>query len=196
MDAVYERLDKKIVFFIGRQYFVYNANTLEHGYPRPLTDLGLPETLERVDAAMVWGHNKKTYFYSGTMYWRFDEDVGKVELDYPRDMSMWRGVGYNVDAVFQWKDGKTYFFKGKGFWKFNDQYMRVESEKPMQSSVFWMGCPPGIEGEADIGSDEETNEVDQRSHHAEAEVGSGVASFCNDPITILLTVALLCFKVL
>lgn len=30
----------------------------------------------------------------------------KVELDYPRDMSMWRGVGTDIDAVFQWKDGK------------------------------------------------------------------------------------------
>lgn len=32
----------------------------------------------------------------------------KVELDYPRDMSMWRGVGQDIDAVFQWKDGKQY----------------------------------------------------------------------------------------
>lgn len=39
---------------------------------------------------------------------RFDEDVGKVELDYPRDMSMWSGVGYNIDTVFQWKDGEYY----------------------------------------------------------------------------------------
>lgn len=37
---------------------------------------------------------------------RFDEETGKVELDYPRDMSMWRGIGYNIDTVFQWKDGK------------------------------------------------------------------------------------------
>jgi matrix metalloproteinase-16 (membrane-inserted) len=43
------------------------------------------------------------YFYCCT---RFDEDVGKVELDYPRDMSMWSGVGYNIDTVFQWKDGE------------------------------------------------------------------------------------------
>lgn len=37
---------------------------------------------------------------------RFDEDIGRVELDYPRDMAMWKGVGYNIDSVFQWKDGK------------------------------------------------------------------------------------------
>lgn len=113
---------------------------------------------------MVWGHNSKTYFYSGTMYWRFDEDLGKVELDYPRDMSMWKGVGYNIDTVFQWKDGalptwrfrrgfnvrcfsgKTYFFKGKGFWKFNDLRMSVERQEQTLSAPFWMGCPKTFEG--------------------------------------------------
>jgi matrix metalloproteinase-16 (membrane-inserted) len=40
------------------------------------------------------------------MYWRFDEDEMKVELDYPRDMSMWRGIGYDIDSAFQYKDGK------------------------------------------------------------------------------------------
>ena len=36
---------------------------------------------------------------------RFDESINYVELDYPRDMSMFAGVGYNIDAVFQWKNG-------------------------------------------------------------------------------------------
>ncbi|KAK7792928.1 hypothetical protein R5R35_008070 [Gryllus longicercus] len=139
VDAVYERNDKKIVFFIGKMYYTFDANTLESR--RPLTHLGLPESLQKIDGAMVWGHNKKTYFFSGTMYWRFDEDVGKVELDYPRDMSMWKGVDYNIDTVFQWKDGKTYFFKGKGYWKFNDYRMSVENERQLPSGPKWLGCP-------------------------------------------------------
>ena len=55
------------------------------------------------------------------MYWRFDEEEQYVELDYPRDLVMWRGIPYNIDAVFQWHDKKTYFFKEKYFWEFNDQ---------------------------------------------------------------------------
>ena len=35
------------------------------------------------------------------MYWRFDEGIQHVELDYPRDLSMWKGVPENFDAVFQ-----------------------------------------------------------------------------------------------
>lgn len=94
---------------------------------------------------------------------RFDEDIKHVELDYPRDMSIWRGIGYHIDAAFQWKNGKldrveftikprerhsnrfpstgkTYFFKGKGFWKFEDSIMRVAHDRPLSSAHHWMGC--------------------------------------------------------
>lgn len=143
VDAVYQRSDLKIVFFIGKRYWVYSGNEPDPGYPRPLAHLGLPPDLSHIDDAVVWGYNGKTYLFSGTMYWRLDDDSGTVELDYPRDMSIWRGVGYNIDAVFQWKDGYTYFFKGKGFWKFNDLQMRVENRMPKNSASFWMGanCP-------------------------------------------------------
>ncbi|XP_076175722.1 matrix metalloproteinase-2-like isoform X3 [Ptiloglossa arizonensis] len=145
VDAVYERPDKKIVFFIDKMYYVFNANNLEFGYPKPLTILGLPESLEKVDGAMIWGHNGKTYFFSGSMYWRYDESVNHVELDYPRDISMFAGVGNDIDAVFQWKNGKTYFFKGKGFWEFDDLRMKVAHEKQKLSAPFWMGCPRELE---------------------------------------------------
>lgn len=58
-----------MVIFIGKQYWIYPNNEQGLG-PYPLTNLGLPEDLEKLDGAMVWGHNGKTYFFSGTMYWR------------------------------------------------------------------------------------------------------------------------------
>lgn len=47
----------------------------------------------------------KSNLVLGTEYWRFDEDEMFVELDYPRDMSMWRGIGYGIDSAFQFIDG-------------------------------------------------------------------------------------------
>ncbi|XP_043192898.1 matrix metalloproteinase-2-like [Amphibalanus amphitrite] len=141
IDAIYQRPhDHKIVIFIGRQFWVYNSNTPEAGYPQPLTALGLPESLDGLDAAMVWGHNGKTYLFRNDMYWRFDEAVGQVELDYPRDISVWHGVPYKLDAAFQY-GGLTYFFKGRQFWRFDDRLMRVQSPVPSLSAVKWMGCP-------------------------------------------------------
>lgn len=141
IDAIYERpQDHKIVIFIGRQYWVFNSNEPEPGYPQPLTNLGLPADVDSIDAAMVWGHNGKTYFFKDTFYWRFDEAAGKVELDYPRDISVWHGVPYSLDSAFQY-GGITYFFKERQFWRFDDRMMRVHSRVPSLSAVKWMGCP-------------------------------------------------------
>lgn len=53
---------------------------------------------------------------------RFDEETGKVELDYPRDMSMWKGVPYNIDAVFQHTNGKALNKKYYEYFAYNDEY--------------------------------------------------------------------------
>ncbi|XP_077510510.1 matrix metalloproteinase-2-like isoform X2 [Amblyomma americanum] len=139
IDAVYERPDQKIAFFIGRKYWLFSSNHPLPGYPRPLTNLGLPASLSHVDAAMVWGHNGKTYFFSGDQYWRYDEFDRSVELDYPRHVRMWRGVPHSVDAAFQNTDGQTYFFKGLNFWRFNDRRMHVYNRS--QHVGEWFGCP-------------------------------------------------------
>ena len=80
-------------------------------------------------------------FFAGNKYWRFDDSVGRVELDYPRDISMWRGVPSDIDAAFQYVDGKTYFFKGKHFWQFDDYSMRVVNAMPKKIGTHWMQCP-------------------------------------------------------
>ena len=78
------------------------------------------------------------------MYWRFDEEEQYVELDYPRDLVMWRGIPYNIDAVFQWHDKKTYFFKEKYFWEFNDQRMQVSADSPKLIGELFLQCPKEI----------------------------------------------------
>lgn len=65
VDAVYERPDHKIVFFAGKYFYVLAGNSqLEQG-PTPLSYLGLPPDLDHIDAAMTWGYNGKTFFFSG-----------------------------------------------------------------------------------------------------------------------------------
>lgn len=67
VDAVYERPDHKIVFFAGKYFYVLAGNSqLEQG-PTPLSFLGLPDNLDHIDAAMTWGYNGKTFFFSGML---------------------------------------------------------------------------------------------------------------------------------
>ena len=76
------------------------------------------------------------------MYWRFDEEIQHVELDYPRDLpSVWRGVPAGVDAAFRHTDGRTYFFRGDAFWRFDDRRMRVVGGGgPTPIREKWMRC--------------------------------------------------------
>lgn len=80
-------------------------DSLDLGFPQPLTSLGLPKWLSHIDAVLVWGNNNRTFFFSGNEYWRFDDETQMTEPDYPRDMRLWRGVGYHINAAFQHYDG-------------------------------------------------------------------------------------------
>lgn len=59
-----------LYFTPGNEYWVYSASTLERGYPKPLTSLGLPRDVQKVDAAFNWSKNKKTYIFAGDKFWR------------------------------------------------------------------------------------------------------------------------------
>ncbi|XP_013397458.1 matrix metalloproteinase-2 isoform X2 [Lingula anatina] len=146
INCAYERpQDKKLVFFSGNRYYVFNANQLVHGFPeegRPITDYGLPNDIEKIDAVFTWSYNSRTYLITGNMYWKLDEKEQRVvPFDYPRDMGIWQGVPTPVDAAFQFWDGVTYFFKGDQYWQFNDELMKVEDQFPQPSAEKWMGCP-------------------------------------------------------
>ncbi|XP_037956211.1 matrix metalloproteinase-2 [Teleopsis dalmanni] len=171
IDAVYENHERKIVFFIGRYYYVFDSVTLEPGYPQPLTSLGLPYSLTHIDAAFIWGHNNFTYLFSGTLYWRLDKETGRAELDYPRDMSIWAGIGYNIDAAFQYTDRKTYFFKGLGYWEFNDDLMMVAHPKLKVSARKWMNCPRRVNevDEEQAWTDQLISERNQMDHNQSTE---------------------------
>lgn len=69
--------------------------------------MGLPADLNKLDAAIVWDKNKKTYLFSGDLYWSYDEKKKTVEKGYPQRMMRWRGVPSHLDAAFTWKDGKS-----------------------------------------------------------------------------------------
>lgn len=149
VDAVYERpKDKLITFFIGRKYWVFSGNYPLVGYPRPLTNLGLPSSVNSIDAAFVWGHSGKTYLFSGNQYFRLEDSQERVDVDYPRDVNVWKGIPCSdsskrsndscIDSAFTWhRNGVTYFFKRDKFWKFDNRRMRVTRDSPKKATDWW-----------------------------------------------------------
>ncbi|XP_076435195.1 matrix metalloproteinase-17-like isoform X2 [Babylonia areolata] len=164
VDAVFENpIDKRIIFFSGKRYWLFNANTLLTGFKtegEPLTDFGIPEDVTRIDTVFTWGFNKRTYLVSRDMYWKLNENNTYRELDYPRDMSIWRGVPESLDAALKYRDGKTYFFKGNRFWKFYDLKMRVEKSYPRRIASDWLQCSSESDSPVVIGSNLAQHSVD------------------------------------
>ncbi|KAG8328951.1 Matrix metalloproteinase-15 [Homalodisca vitripennis] len=87
------------------KYWVYNGNDIVEGSPRPISDYGLPNTVKKVDAVMVWAKNRKTYLFSGDRFWRYNETSRMVDSGYPRRIELFRGVPPNLDSAMTWSDG-------------------------------------------------------------------------------------------
>ncbi|XP_041038242.1 matrix metalloproteinase-17-like [Carcharodon carcharias] len=139
IDTVYERMtDNKIVFFIGNRYWVFSNTIVDPGYPRYISDFGLP--VESIDAAFVWPHNGRTYFFKGDNFWRYDEQGRKMDAGYPKKLSLWKGVEAKLDGVMGWSDGFTYFFKEQRYWKMRGGAVEVVSPAAHSTHRDWMHC--------------------------------------------------------
>ena len=79
-------------------------------------DFGFPYAIKKIDAALIFGPYRNTYFFVGDEYWRYNERYRSMDPGYPKKISsVWRGVPSNLDAAITWKNGLTYFFKGMTF---------------------------------------------------------------------------------
>jgi hypothetical protein len=114
-------------FFSGAQFIRVirgdtGPGTVDHGYPRPISDWGWDDFGRHgIDAALY--SDTKCYFFSGEQYIRVsrgDVDPGAVDDGYPAPISNW-GWGdfgrHGIDAALN--SGEfAYFFSG-------DRYVRV-----------------------------------------------------------------------
>ncbi|XP_041078771.1 matrix metalloproteinase-17-like isoform X2 [Polyodon spathula] len=176
VDAVYERpVDHKIVFFKGEMYWVFKDNNVEEGYPRPISDFGLP--LDGVDAAFVWTHNDKTYFFKDGLYWRYDDHERRMDTGYPKDVVLWKGVPALLDDAMRWLDGASYFFKGMEYWRVEDNEIEVEAGYPRSIGRDWLVCTEMQSDSAATHTNETRSKQGQRQHHeSRSENGYEVCS--------------------
>ncbi|EHB12885.1 Stromelysin-2, partial [Heterocephalus glaber] len=120
LDAAYEVISKDTVFiFKGSKFWAVRGNDIQAGYPRSIHTLGFPATIRKIDAAVSDKEKKKTYFFTGHKYWRFDEESQSMGKGFPRFIADdFPGVDGKVDAVLQ-ASGFFYFFSGSTQFEFD-----------------------------------------------------------------------------
>jgi hypothetical protein len=107
-----------------------------------------------VDAAINWG-NGKTYFFSGSQYYRFDNRTDQVDPGYPKAIAdNWPGLTLDrVDACVNWDNGKAYFFRRNQYWRYDINNEAVDSGWPKLIKDNWRGLfDVGLDGAINWGN--------------------------------------------
>uniref|UniRef100_A0A665W905 Collagenase 3-like n=1 Tax=Echeneis naucrates TaxID=173247 RepID=A0A665W905_ECHNA len=138
IDAAYEhKRTNTVTFFKGNNYWKLRGNTFLPGYPRPLSDLGFPLYVTKVDAAVHVSFTGRTLLFVNSKYWGYDERSGTMDDGYPkfihRDLP---GIGNQVDAAFESK-GYLHFSHGSEMKVYD--YMRRRTIRT-QSNYKFMDC--------------------------------------------------------
>jgi hypothetical protein len=98
-DAAVYWSNRKVYFFKGREYLVYDLATNTIVGPQPIAGnlRGLPEAwAEGIDTAVNWA-NGKVYIFKGADYVRYDVATNKADRGYPSPIANWHGLMALVD---------------------------------------------------------------------------------------------------
>lgn len=129
------------VLYLGKMFWVFDGNDFIENSPRLISEYGFNESVQQVDAAMVWSKNGYTYLFSGSKFIRYDEESKRADENYPKYIhEKWNDIPNNLDAAISLENDETYFFKGNLFWLFNNLYLRPEHGYPRRTSINWFDC--------------------------------------------------------
>ena len=108
--------------FLPCSFYIYREFSHRAG-PFPLTDLGFGPEVNKIDGAMVWKRNQKSYLFSNNYFWRFNLTRPGIEKNgYPKRISeWWKGVPGYLSSVITDFDGITRFTKGEQYYTLIDR---------------------------------------------------------------------------
>uniref|UniRef100_A0A665UQJ8 Peptidase metallopeptidase domain-containing protein n=1 Tax=Echeneis naucrates TaxID=173247 RepID=A0A665UQJ8_ECHNA len=155
VDAAFEVPNRDVVY-------LFEGNFQRAGYPKSLTNLGLPSSVNKVDAAVYVPTTRKTLIFSSSNLcfvinmemacycfmttitvisighkYIYDESRNQMDPGYPRYITWdFPGIGSKVDAAFE-NHGYFYFSNGPRQTEFYMQYKRVMR---VLLNYGWLNC--------------------------------------------------------
>ncbi|XP_066506526.1 matrix metallopeptidase 30 [Hoplias malabaricus] len=138
VDAAYELRHRDIsLFFKGQQYWMVRGTVSLPGYPKPISQLGFPSWVTKIDAAVYVESTGRTLFFVGSKYWSFNERTGKMDTGFPKSIQRdFPGIGSKVDAAFE-NYGYLYFSDGA---RQTEYEYRLRKVRRVLLNYGWLDC--------------------------------------------------------
>lgn len=121
----------------GKRIWCYTGSTLDPGFPKKSSELGLPR---HPDSAFYYAPLGHMVLFKGSRYSVLNLKTLRQEPYYPRKLADWTGVPQGTNGVLTRPDGRLYFFKEKRFWRFDPVKVRVTKEGHWAKDLSWTGC--------------------------------------------------------
>ncbi|XP_072898016.1 uncharacterized protein [Hemitrygon akajei] len=111
VDAAFElgSRNRKTYLFQGSQYWRFQGNTLDSGYPKSIRRFGFPSSVQKLDAALFVSR-RTIVFFVGNQLWRYRLGEGMVGGSSVPIRTFFR-ANDNVDAALNYQ-GEYYLLKG------------------------------------------------------------------------------------
>ncbi|KAM4796437.1 matrix metalloproteinase-18-like [Rhinophrynus dorsalis] len=137
-QAAYENQEKDQVYlFKGTKYWALSGFDIVKDFPKSIYQLGFPQTVKKIDAAVYDGETGKTYFFVDDQYWSYDERKQQMDKDSPKKIiEGFPGIGNKIHAAFK-TNGFLYFFNGHRQYEFSTAKKRVTR---LLKSNSWLIC--------------------------------------------------------
>lgn len=143
IDAVYSRsFDDKVFMFRGEQYWAFWGISRPHlinGYPQPLTNLGFPSHVKKVDAAINWkqsrtSKNKWTTFFVGDEFYSYNELDKQMYKGNPGNFELWNtDLGIVTKAMdHPTHTRKSVLFVGEKAIVMRNNFRKIKKRSPVK----------------------------------------------------------------
>ncbi|KAM8977656.1 stromelysin-1-like [Pelodytes ibericus] len=138
VDAACEIPDRDVVYlFKGRQHWATSGFKMLWGYPRDISEFGLPSSVQKIDAAMYLKNERKIIFFVGDQYWSYDRKRYRMDPKSPKKIrDGFPGISRKVNIAFENYD-YLYFSNGADQLEYNNRRQRVLRSFP---NYGWLNC--------------------------------------------------------
>nr|XP_046267628.1 collagenase 3a [Scatophagus argus] len=126
IDAAYESQElDSVLLFRDRRVWAFRGYDLVPGYPKSISNFGLPTQVKKISAALYDEESGKTLFFVGNDYYSYDEARKTMDPGFPKRVDeTFSGLTGKVTAAFQYR-GFAYIYSGPYMFEYSLRSKRL-----------------------------------------------------------------------